>query len=166
MRRHDKHVDTAFGRFRLVSYEDLVDGSLHVAMVMGEIRPESPVLVRVHVTNVLRDLLHTERPGMARGWSVAAALERIAQEGAGVVVLVSRNESPAELATQIEEFPRTPAPRATTSEQGQQFWRVNGTGSQILKDLGVQRMRLLSSPARFSGISGYNLEITEFVENP
>ena len=166
MRRHDKHVDTAFGRFRLVSYEDLVDGSLHVAMVMGEIRPESPVLVRVHVTNVLRDLLHTERPGMARGWSVAAALERIAQEGAGVVVLVSRNESPAELATQIEEFPRTPAPRATTSEQGQQFWRVNGTGSQILKDLGVQRMRLLSSPARFSGISGYNLEITEFLENP
>ena len=72
------------------------------------------------MTNVLRDLLHTERPGMARGWSVAAALERIAQEGAGVIVLVSRNESPAELATQIEEFPRTPAPRATTSEQGQQ----------------------------------------------
>jgi len=166
LRRHDKHVDTAFGGFRLVSYEDLVDGSLHVAMVKGEIRPENPVLVRVHVTNVLRDLLQTERPGMARGWSVAAALERIAREGAGVVVLVSRNESPAELATQIEEFPRTPSPRATTSEQGQQFWRVNGTGSQILKDLGVQRMRLLSSPARFSGISGYNLEITEFVENP
>lgn len=166
LRRHDKPVDTAFGRFRLVSYEDLIDGSLHVAMVMGNIRPETPVLVRVHVTNVLRDLLQTERPGMPRGWSVSAALQRIAHEGVGVLVLVSRNESAAELATQIEEFPRTPASRASSSEQGQQFWRVNGTGSQILKDLGVQRMRLLSSPARFSGISGYNLEITEFVENP
>ena len=165
LRRDDKPVDTAFGRFRLVSYEDLVDGSLHIAMVMGDIHPANPVLVRVHVTNVLRDLLHTERPGMPRGWSIADALQRIAQEGSGVLVLVSRNESASELATQIEEFPRTPAPRATTSEQGQQFWRVNGTGSQILKDLGVQRMRLLSSPARFSGISGYNLEITEFVEN-
>ena len=164
-RRHDKHVDTAFGRFRMVSYEDLVDGSLHIAMVMGEIRPECPVLVRVHVTNVLRDLLQTERPGMAPGWSVSNALARIAAEGAGVLVLVSRHESPEELATQIADFPQTPLSSASLSEKGHQFWRVNGTGSQILKDLGVQRMRLLSSPARFSGISGYNLEITEFVEN-
>jgi len=164
-RRHDKPVDTAYGRFRLVSYEDLVDGSLHIALVKGEIDPARSTPVRVHVTNTLRDILQTERPGLARGWSVGDALRRIADEGEGVLVLVARQESPAELAAQIEEFPgQAPGP-STSSERGQQFWRVNGTGSQILKDLGVQRMRLLSSPAKFSGISDFNLEITEFLEN-
>jgi 3,4-dihydroxy 2-butanone 4-phosphate synthase/GTP cyclohydrolase II len=62
-------------------------------------------------------------------------------------------------------FPDVAQQHGTPSEKGHNFWRVNGTGSQILKDLGVHHMRLLSSPTRFSAISGFNLEITEFVEN-
>jgi 3,4-dihydroxy 2-butanone 4-phosphate synthase/GTP cyclohydrolase II len=164
-RRHDRPVDTAYGSFRLVGYADLIDGSLHLALVRGSIDPATPVLVRVHVLDTLRDVLRTERPGGTRGWPVDDALRRIAAEGAGVLVLVSRHESPEELAERIERFPDLPAARAGAVDKGRSFWRVNGTGSQILKDLGVQRMRLLSSPTRFSAISGFNLEITEFVEN-
>jgi len=94
-----------------------------------------------------------------------AQLARIAAEGSGVLVLVARREGPEDVLSQIEMCPEVPQPRGSTSEMGQSFWRVNGTGSQILKDLGVHRMRLLSSPTRFSAISGFNLEITEFVEN-
>jgi len=164
-RRHEKLIDTAHGPFRLVSYVDQIDGALHFALIKGQIDPERPELVRVHVINTLRDLFLAERPGKARSWSLAASLARIAAEGSGVLVLVSRRESADDVLSQIEMFPEVPQPRGSTSEMGQSFWRVNGTGSQILKDLGVHRMRLLSSPTRFSAISGFNLEITEFVEN-
>ena len=165
MREHEKPIDTAFGRFRLLSYRDLIDGTLHFSLVKGDIDPVEPILVRVHVLNTLRDIFHTERPGRARGWSLSDAMRRIEREGSGVVVLVTRRESPDDLAAQIAMYPDVPQQRGTPSEKGHHFWRVNGTGSQILKDLGVQRMRLLSSPTRYSAISGFNLEITEFVEN-
>jgi 3,4-dihydroxy 2-butanone 4-phosphate synthase/GTP cyclohydrolase II len=164
-RRQDRMIDTAHGPFRLVAYADLIDGGMHLALVRGEIEPERPTLVRVHVLDTLRDVLRTERPGMPRGWPIDDALRRIAAEDRGVLVLVSRVESAEDLAARIERFPELPAARGSAGDKGQQFWRVNGTGSQILKDLGVQRMRLLSSPTRFSAISGFNLEITEFVEN-
>jgi 3,4-dihydroxy 2-butanone 4-phosphate synthase/GTP cyclohydrolase II len=165
VREHEKEIETAFGRFRLHGYRDLIDGTLHFALIKGEIGGGEPTLVRVHVLNTLRDIFHTERPGKARSWSLSDAMRRIGREGRGVVVLVSRRESAEDLAAQIEMFPDVPQPRGSTSEKGQHFWRVNGTGSQILKDLGVHRMRLLSSPTRFSAISGFNLEITEFLEN-
>ena len=164
-RRHEKPIDTAHGPFRLVSYVDQIDGGLHFALIKGRIDAGQPALVRVHVINTLRDLFLAERPGKAKSWSLAASLARIASEGSGVLVLVSRRENAEDVLSQIEMFPEVPQPRGSTSEMGQSFWRVNGTGSQILKDLGVHRMRLLSSPTRFSAISGFNLEITEFVEN-
>jgi len=164
-RCHDKPIDTAHGPFRLITYVDQIDGTLHFALLKGVIDPEHPALVRVHVINTLRDLFLAERPGRQKSWSLAASLARIAAEGTGVLVLVARRETPEDVLNQIELFPELPQPRGSTSEKGQHFWRVNGTGSQILKDLGVQRMRLLSSPTRFSAISGFNLEITEFVEN-
>jgi 3,4-dihydroxy 2-butanone 4-phosphate synthase / GTP cyclohydrolase II len=161
----DKTIATANGPFRLVSYIDQIDGSVHFAMIKGAIDPEQPTLVRVHVINTLRDLFLAERPGSPKSWSLEASLRRIAADGSGVLVLVSRRESPEDLLSQVEMFPEIPLPRGSTSEKGQHFWRVNGTGSQILKDLGVRRMRVLSSPVRFSAISGFNLEVTEFVEN-
>jgi 3,4-dihydroxy 2-butanone 4-phosphate synthase/GTP cyclohydrolase II len=164
-RLEEKQIETAFGPFLLVTYQDLIDGHLHYALVKGIVDAEQPLLVRVHVLNVLRDLFHAERPGKARSWSLADSMRRIAAEGSGVLVLVSRQESATEVRNQIQLFPEVPLPRGTISEKGQHFWRVNGTGSQILKDLGVQRMRLLSSPTRFNAISGFNLEIAEFVEN-
>jgi 3,4-dihydroxy 2-butanone 4-phosphate synthase / GTP cyclohydrolase II len=163
-RHAEKQIETAWGPFTLVSYRDLTDGGVHFAMVRGVIDPEQPMLVRVHVTNTLRDLFLAERPGKARSWSLHASLERIAREGSGALVLVGRRESPEDVLNQVDMFPEVPQPRGTTSEKGHHFWRINGTGSQILKDLGVHRMRLLSSPTRFSAISGFNLEITEFLE--
>ncbi len=164
-RRHERLIDTAYGQMRLLSYVDLIDGGAHFALVRGEIDPNRPTLVRVHAVDLLRDLLRAERPGVQKGWSLDAALRRIATEEHGVLVLVSRATDSAELLRQVESYPELPQPRTSSSEKGQRFWRVNGTGSQILRDIGVHRMRVMSSPTRFSAISGFNLEITEFVEN-
>ena len=85
-RGHEKPIDTAHGPFRLVTYADQIDGALHFALIAGEIDPEQPALVRVHVINTLRDLFLAERPGKAKSWSLAASLARIAAEGNGVLV--------------------------------------------------------------------------------
>ena len=161
----DRKIDTAYGEFRLIAYNDLIDGHVHLALVRGEINPAEPVLVRVHVLDTLRDLLRTQRQDAPTGWPLDDALARIAAEQTGVLVLVSRPESADELLDHIERFPDLPSAGSGDADKGRHFWRINGTGSQILKDLGVQRMRLLSSPTRFTAISGFNLEITEFVEN-
>ncbi|HNC70651.1 MAG TPA: bifunctional 3,4-dihydroxy-2-butanone-4-phosphate synthase/GTP cyclohydrolase II, partial [Pseudomonadales bacterium] len=164
-RRQESTIDTAYGRMRLLSYVDLIDGSAHFALIRGEISADRPTLVRVHALDMLRDLFRVERPGVKRGWSLDSALQRIAAEEHGVLVLVSRNRNTAELLQQIESYPERPQPQGSSSEKGQRFWRMNGTGSQILKDIGVHRMRVMNSPTRYSAISGFNLEIVEFVEN-
>ena len=160
----EKNIDTEYGPFRLITFRDLIDGRLHYALVYGEFDRASPVMVRVHVLNTLRDLFQATREQQRPSWSLHAALQRIAAEGQGVLVLVSREIPNDLIREQIRVFPGLPDLSASTGAMGQHFWRVNGTGSQILKDLGVHQMRLLSSPARFSGISGFNLEIVEFIE--
>ena len=164
-RRHESVIDTAYGRMRLLSYVDLIDGSAHFALIRGEISADHPTLVRVHALDMLRDLFRAEPPGVKRSWSLDSALQRIAAEEHGVLVLVSRNRNTVELLQQIESYPERPQPQGSSSEKGQRFWRVNGTGSQILKDIGVQRMRVMNSPTRYSAISGFNLEIVEFIEH-
>ncbi len=134
-------------------------------LIRGEISADRPTLVRVHALDMLRDLFGAERSGEKKIWSLDSALQRIATEEHGVLVLVSRNRGTEELLQQIESYPELPQSHGSSSEKGQRFWRVNGTGSQILKDIGVHRMRVMNSPTRYSAISGFNLEIMEFVEN-
>ena len=160
----EKFIETEFGQFKLITYRDLIEEQLHFALVRGDVSSDDPVMVRVHVNNTLRDQFHTIRPNGHRSWSLHAAMEKIAAEGRGVIVLISKTESVDSVRQQIQMFPDIPSPSAPAGEQGQSFWRVNGTGSQILRDLKVSRMRLLSSPVRFSAISGFNLEVTEFIE--
>lgn len=164
-RRQERLIDTAYGPMRVLSYVDLIDGSVHFALIKGVIPAEHPTLVRVHALDLLRDMFRVEIPGMKKPWSIDAALRRIAAEEHGVLVLVSRDRSNEELLQQIDSYPEVPQARGSSSEKGQRFWRVNGTGSQILKDIGVKRMRVMSSPTRFNAISGFNLEIVEFIEN-
>lgn len=162
-RLHEREITTEFGPFRLVTFKDLIDDRLHFALVRGQPDMSMPVMVRVHVLNTLRDLFHATREAQSPSWSLTAALQRIAQEGEGVLVLVSRESAPELEYEQILSYPQLPERPSSGGERGEQFWRVNGTGSQILKSLGVVKMRLLSSPTRFSAISGFNLEIVEFI---
>ncbi|MDG4554938.1 MAG: bifunctional 3,4-dihydroxy-2-butanone-4-phosphate synthase/GTP cyclohydrolase II [Candidatus Competibacter sp.] len=156
----DAVMTTEFGPFRVLTYQDVVSRQVHFALVKGDIHPERPVLVRVHVQNLLSDLLAL-RPSET-GWPLRDALHRVAGEPAGVLVFLSHPEEPAALIRRMRgyQFGAGEPPRAP--DQSTEL-RTYGIGAQILLDIGVRRMRVLSAPKRISGLSGFNLEVVEYV---
>lgn len=161
----DMKVATEFGEFRLVTYQDSIDATVHLAMVRGEVDPKNPTLVRVHLRNTLSDVLGAQHPQF--GWPLRRALHRIAEEGSGIVVLLRKPETPRDLVKQIvglEQASHEPQEGAHEhSGDEQQVLRTYGIGAQILSDLGVRKMRVLSAPKRMQGISGFGLEVVEYV---
>ncbi len=153
-------LDTEYGVFNLRTYRDTVQGSTHLAMVMGHISAEEPVLVRVHITDTLRDLLGARRAD-SRSWPLHHALEKVSSEGKGVVVLLNSAEDSYNLEDRIHDFFEQENKSAAKGSSGVYF--TVGTGSQILRDLGVGKMRLLSPPIKFSAISGFDLEVVEYM---
>lgn len=159
----ERQIETVHGDFTLRTYTDRVSDSVHYALSMGEINADEPCLVRVQTINNLRDVFGTERAGFRPSWSIRDAMARIAKEGSGVMVVVDQAESKRDILNQIAHFPEMPPDQKGISESG--VYRVVGTGSQILRDLGVGKMRLLSSPIRYNAISGFDLEVVEYLEN-
>jgi 3,4-dihydroxy 2-butanone 4-phosphate synthase/GTP cyclohydrolase II len=173
----EQAVQTEYGEFRLYAYEDRVQKSVHLALAHGVLDGKTPPLVRVHVADTLRDLLGVR--GAPHAWTLRAALERIAHAGSGVVVILREQETAAELTEALRGLgsgdakveataARTPASRPpvhTTPAVGAggQVLRTYGVGAQILKDLGVKRMRVLSAPKQMHGISAFGLEIDGYV---
>ncbi|UZE95621.1 bifunctional 3,4-dihydroxy-2-butanone-4-phosphate synthase/GTP cyclohydrolase II [Alkalimarinus alittae] len=153
-------IDTEYGEFKLVTYKDTIQGETHLAMVKGNIDQETPVTVRVHMADTLRDLLGARQKGSS-SWPLHRALERVAAEGVGVVVLLSTN-SDADLEARVTEF-FTPKKTRGAAQAGSGVYQTVGTGSQILNDLGVRKMQLLSAPMKFSAISGFDLEVVEYI---
>jgi len=154
----ERTVQTEFGEFQLHLYEDHVHRDLHMALTRGSLQGPSLPLVRVHVADTLRDLVGV-RSG-ARAWTLRDALQRIATEPSGVLVILREQESPRALADAVQGLdPRSAAPQ----DNHQSVLRTYGIGAQILKDLGVRRMRVLSAPKHFQGISAFDLEVTEYV---
>jgi 3,4-dihydroxy 2-butanone 4-phosphate synthase/GTP cyclohydrolase II len=185
-RLSEQKVQTEFGEFQLYAYEDRVQRGVHLALAHGELDGKTPPLVRVHVADTLRDLLGIR--GDSQAWTLRAALERIARAGAGVVVVLREQETAAELTDAVRALAESgiragdPAarsgataaasdvasqPAATLSAHapagGRQVLRTYGVGAQILKDLGVKRMRVLSAPKQLHGISAFGLEIDGYV---
>ena len=158
--RDSKPVSTEFGEFQLHTFLDLIEDTVHYALTRGDIREEEPALVRVQEVNALRDVLGTRIEESEPGWSYRLAMEHIARENLGVVVMLNQ---PMTAQQSLEEAIRFPAPPANTP-QGVQNYRLIGTGSQILKRLGVGKMRLMSAPVHFNALSGFNLEVTDFVQ--
>jgi 3,4-dihydroxy 2-butanone 4-phosphate synthase/GTP cyclohydrolase II len=156
-----KPINTLYGELELYAYRDLIDQGLHYAIVKGEITRNEPTMVRVHIMNTLRDLFACAPPGKGKGWSLNEALAAIAEADSGVLVLVAQTESSEEILEQIHHYPELPGSIRSLKDQG--IYRTIGTGSQILRDRNVGKMRLLSSPTRFNALSGFDLEITEFI---
>jgi len=160
-RVHESDVETEFGAFRLVAWRDRLRGDLHFALVRGVVEGDAPVLVRVHVRNTLSDVLHLERDDL--GMTMTAALRRVAAEGRGVVVvLTSEEESDGLLARLNCEAGSAPATKGKAAAQRE--WRQLGLGAQILADLGVHRLRVLGTPRRLVGLSGFDLEVVQYVK--
>ncbi len=158
----ERELPTVHGTFRLFSYEDRIEGGVHMAMVMGDIRRDAATLVRVHVVDPLRDLVGAEYNGPAN-WTLWAALQRIAEEGHGVVVVLANHESSQALLERIPQL--TQPPRQYTRSQSRIYSEV-GTGAQILQDLGVGKLRHLGPPLKYAGLTGYDLEVIENIPFP
>ena len=154
-------LPTRHGVFKMLAYQETVTESVHFALVMGEIDPTQPTLIRVHVQDSLCDLTDSQRDDCS--WPISEALARIADEGAGVVVVLRHEEKSDDLLARIRNY--------QLQDQGQELpqydtpddLRTYGVGAQILLDLGVRKMRLLSAPKRLHGISGFDLEVVEYV---
>ncbi len=151
-------VETEFGSFHLVAYRDLLRHDLHFALVKGRVDDDAPVLTRVHVRNTLSDVLHLKREDL--GLTVTAALRRIADEGRGVLVVLSGEDTAEALLARLEH--RTPPVRPGLAGE-QQEWRQLGLGAQIVGDLGVRRLRVLGTPRKLVGLGGFGLEVVDYV---
>jgi 3,4-dihydroxy 2-butanone 4-phosphate synthase / GTP cyclohydrolase II len=156
-RVYEDDVQTEFGPFRLVAYRDAIRHGLHFALVRGKVDDGGPVLSRVHVRNTLSDVLHLQRDDL--GLTVTSALRRIADEGRGVLLVLSGEDTPDALLRRLNRQPVTPAP-----DEMQQEWRQHGLGAQILTDLGVHRLRVLGTPRKLVGLAGFGLEVVEHAE--
>jgi 3,4-dihydroxy 2-butanone 4-phosphate synthase/GTP cyclohydrolase II len=156
-RGFERDIDTAWGRFRLVAFHDLPTRGTHLALIAGSPAPERETLVRVHEPLSVIDLLDAG-PG-AHSWGVGEALTAIARAGTGVVVLLNCNQG----AQAIDERLAEPRP----ARQGRSMdLRTYGIGAQILRELGVGRMRLLAAPRKMPSMAGFGLEVTGYVESP
>jgi 3,4-dihydroxy 2-butanone 4-phosphate synthase/GTP cyclohydrolase II len=158
-----RKVQTEFGEFELHTFLDLIDDTVHYALTRGTIEEDSETLVRVQTINALRDVLGTRIEG-ERGWSYRRAMARIAEEGQGAVVLIGQHTTAQQQLAQVLQFPEASSVAGAASAGGIQNYRVIGTGSQILRRLGVGKMRLMSAPVHFNALSGFNLEVTDFVQ--
>ena len=156
-RIEDREVDTEFGRFRLACYEDHVNRAVHIALVKGDLAAPGDPLVRVHLTETLRDVVGVRAPQL--GWPLRDAMRRIAEDGHGIVVLLRGAESPRDLVDSLRELSGAAARRASMP-----VLRTYGIGAQILQDLGVTRMRVLSAPRQLQGLAAFGLTITEYVD--
>ncbi len=159
-RIYDEPVDTEYGRFRLCCYEDHVNKNVHVALVKGDLNSEAPPLVRVHIKDTLRDVVgvRSDKPGLAAARGPAPRGGRSLRRGGdlaarGVAARLHGQRAPARC-----EAGRPCLPPGAT------VLRTYGIGAQILKDLGLKRMRVLSAPKQLQGLSAFDLEVTEYVD--
>jgi len=151
----EREIDTPYGPFRLAVYRDKIGHATHLALVRGDITPDSETLVRVHEPVSLIDVLDAGTTGHT--YSVPAAMQIIADAGKGVIVLMHRPESAEELAGRA--LPAEIAPPVRKFDL-----RNYGTGAQILRDLGVRKMKLLATPRKMPAMDGFGLEVTGYFE--
>ncbi|MHB1950452.1 MAG: bifunctional 3,4-dihydroxy-2-butanone-4-phosphate synthase/GTP cyclohydrolase II [Acidiferrobacteraceae bacterium] len=156
----ERTLSTESGVFRMFAYHDEIEDRVHFALVCGTLGPARPALVRVHVHSSLCDLFaDTHRQG---SWTLTGAMERIAREGEGVVVVLDQPEPAAEVLRRVRHFQE--GGRGIEWSSGRDELRTYGLGSQILADLGVREMRVLSHPMKAPALSGFGLRIIGYVE--
>lgn len=157
-------LPTQHGDFHLYAYQDVIDNKTHLALVMGDIEPDEPVLVRVHVQNSLCDIFESTRDC---GWPVRRVMDQVAKEGKGIIVVLRNYDTARDIVQRIQDYKwhgqEDPIP--TRSKGDDDELRTIGVGAQILSDLGVKKMRVMSAPKHIHALAGFDLEVTEFVGN-
>jgi len=156
-----RKVDTDWGAFELITYRDHIEHRLHLALLLGEVRADEPMLVRVHVQNRLNDVLGVRRKDF--GLPLRVAMDEIVRAGSGLMLVLADQEDDAALLRRIQAEPEPTVNRNGDNRRAQEL-RTYGIGAQIIHDLGIHRMRVLSAPLKLTGLSGFGLEVVEYVE--
>jgi len=154
-------LNTVHGEFDLHMYKDTINGDTHIAVTKGDVKNADAPVVRVQAAETLRDVLGAVIPD-SNSWSMSNALQKIAESDSGALVMLNAGEK-EDISSSVETFYGRQKPQRTTDVDSSGAYVTIGTGSQILRDLGVSKMRLLSNPMKFAGISGFNLEVVEYI---
>lgn len=155
-------LPTVYGRFRAVAYENVINGDVHLAMVMGDVKTQDPVLVRVHTENVTCDMFGSLIDDT--GFQLHTALEKIAAEARGVVLYLRQREHSLDLVNQLRTYElmqqRGITKRDASLATGYGVDRDYGVGAQILHDLGLRKILLLSNhPPKVAALEGFELSV-------
>ncbi len=156
-RAAERDIETAHGKFRLHVYSDRTGQATHLALVKGKPEPRKEVLVRVHEPLSVVDLLDTG--SRAHSWNFNDALATVSRADCGVIVLLHRQETASDLLERAR-------PRDDDAATPAMTLRNYGIGAQILKDLGVKKMRLMALPRRMPSMAGFDLEVTGYLQPP
>ncbi|WP_158900730.1 bifunctional 3,4-dihydroxy-2-butanone-4-phosphate synthase/GTP cyclohydrolase II [Burkholderia sp. L27(2015)] len=158
----ERTMHTSHGPFRAVMYRDKPSGSPHLALVRGTPHPERDTPVRVHEPLSVLDLLETGCT--THSWTLDAALGEIAARDHGVVVLLNCGDSREHLLEVFEAFDNEE--KSAALKRRPIDFKTYGIGAQILRDVGVGKMQVLSNPRKLGSMSGYGLEVTGFIPMP
>jgi 3,4-dihydroxy 2-butanone 4-phosphate synthase / GTP cyclohydrolase II len=161
-RMADRMMQTIHGGFHTIAFRDKPSGGAHLALVHGDITPNSEVLVRVHQPLSIVDLLETK--DSTHSWSIFASMAAIKQTDCGVLLLLNCEESSNDIFSNLAalDSPTYTAPTRSASQDLRNY----GIGAQILKELRVSKMKLLANPRRMPSMTGFGLDVTGFLEKP
>lgn len=158
----ERVMHTAHGPFKAIAYRDKASGSAHLALVHGELNPELETLVRVHQPVSVLDLLETQ--ATTHSWNMASAMAAIKAAERGAVVLLNCEESADQMFAQFAAL--TAPDMKPPARESRMDLRTYGIGAQILKDLGVGKMKLLANPRKMPSMAGFNLEVVGYQDKP
>jgi 3,4-dihydroxy 2-butanone 4-phosphate synthase/GTP cyclohydrolase II len=150
----EREIETAYGSFNLIAFHDAATSETHLALVKGNVTADKSVMVRVHEPLSVFDLL--DASSKSHSWSLPHAMQLISEEGAGVIVMLRRDEASADVVDAIKTASQAVSNKHTLKDYG--------IGAQILRDLGVVKMRLMAEPRKMPSMAGFGLEVSEFVE--
>ena len=149
----EKIIKTSYGDFNAIYYMDILTHQIHFVLIKNKIDRNKPTMVRVHVQNVLIDTIKTKH---SSGWSLDNALNKIAKSDQGAFVFISHALDEIQLETLTR---RNPQKNSSLSDD----YRTVGIGAQILNDIGVKDMVLLSRPIKYRGINAFGLNVIEYM---
>lgn len=157
-------IETEFGEFEMVCFEDHISHNVHLALVKGDLQKADAPLVRVHLQDTLADVVGVKHSRL--GWPLRSAMRSIAEAEAGVVVILRYEQSARQLVHDIAALGKSDSVHAVEPSKDEvAVLRTHGTGAQMLRDLGITRMRVLSAPKHMLALSGFGLEVVEYVDH-
>ncbi len=152
---------TQFGDFKMIGYQDVLEHKAHFALVYGEIDPEQPTAIRVHMLDTMCDTFGSQREEC--GWSLHKAMEQVAEEGSGAIVVLRKHEEGAELLDRIRQYQMKDLGIKSPEGSVEDDAKTYGLGAQIISDLGIRKLKVIGSAWRLNALSGFGLEVSETI---